>query len=421
MEDMNFRAFLHAQGMLNTYPPQTLLQPGLYRRSPAPTNPFVPYAPQQYRSMMTSPGTHHSFFADAMFHYRDEQTVYEETLRRPLVGHPAVPNFGFRPLLPTAPASMLPTTAPPAFARRVDNMAPLVIPGVLGSHVDQSQYSPVFDDDWTRASFDYDAASPDSVDTQMTSPITPGIDGNNFFGEQVYGNDHCGEDVGVTFIKSEPLPDDTFAAAFATKQYDVAFFTPAIYPATIPNTYTSLNHHVPVHHNTAFPAPYLYDGLMMPDSMMGLRADNMGPARPHHNMPLIEPHPVFRYQPNYLSDDDAQEAEQSPEANGEAPALSDTDDHQSPRSSNAADHNSPVMGILHNQVDKDGFLLSMRRRGISYREIKRRGRYREAESTLRGRYRVLTKDPSERVRKPEWTAHDVSQTSKSIHNLSDFS
>lgn len=64
--------------------------------------------------------------------------------------------------------------------------------------------------------------------------------------------------------------------------------------------------------------------------------------------------------------------------------------------------------------DRDQYLLSMRARGLSYKEIKRRGRFTEAESTLRGRVRVLTKDKSERVRRPEWTNNDVSINSDAV-------
>lgn len=57
---------------------------------------------------------------------------------------------------------------------------------------------------------------------------------------------------------------------------------------------------------------------------------------------------------------------------------------------------------------RDEFLLSMREKGMSYRDIKRKGKFREAESTLRGRVRVLTKAKEDRVRKPAWNHHDVS-------------
>lgn len=56
---------------------------------------------------------------------------------------------------------------------------------------------------------------------------------------------------------------------------------------------------------------------------------------------------------------------------------------------------------------KDKYLLDRREEGFTYKEIKKMGKFTEAESTLRGRVRVLTKDRSERVRKPVWNEDDV--------------
>lgn len=60
--------------------------------------------------------------------------------------------------------------------------------------------------------------------------------------------------------------------------------------------------------------------------------------------------------------------------------------------------------------DRDAFLLQARRSGLSYKEIKRRGGFTEAESTLRGRIRILSKPKHERVRKPQWRQADVSRS-----------
>lgn len=57
---------------------------------------------------------------------------------------------------------------------------------------------------------------------------------------------------------------------------------------------------------------------------------------------------------------------------------------------------------------RDKLLVQWKREGMSYKEIKAKGRFKEAESTLRGRFRALTKDPTERVRRPRWTRRDVS-------------
>lgn len=57
---------------------------------------------------------------------------------------------------------------------------------------------------------------------------------------------------------------------------------------------------------------------------------------------------------------------------------------------------------------RDEYLQEARRRGLSYKEIKRRGGFTEAESTLRGRIRILSKPKEMRVRKPQWNHSDVS-------------
>lgn len=59
------------------------------------------------------------------------------------------------------------------------------------------------------------------------------------------------------------------------------------------------------------------------------------------------------------------------------------------------------------RTTKDAFLISSKQAGMSYHAIRQAGNFSEAESTLRGRYRTLTKQKEERVRKPEWTAGDV--------------
>jgi hypothetical protein len=56
---------------------------------------------------------------------------------------------------------------------------------------------------------------------------------------------------------------------------------------------------------------------------------------------------------------------------------------------------------------KDRELIDWKNQGLSYKEIKARGGFDEAESTLRGRYRTLTKPKHLRVRKPEWQQKDV--------------
>lgn len=57
---------------------------------------------------------------------------------------------------------------------------------------------------------------------------------------------------------------------------------------------------------------------------------------------------------------------------------------------------------------RNAFLIECKRRGLSYKDIKRLGGFKEAESTLRGRFRTLTKTKEQRVRRPQWEERDVS-------------
>lgn len=63
-------------------------------------------------------------------------------------------------------------------------------------------------------------------------------------------------------------------------------------------------------------------------------------------------------------------------------------------------------GITKDHI-RDTLLVEWKRRGLTYRDIKWRGGFAEAESTLRGRFRNLTKDKKRRVRKPNWEDLDV--------------
>lgn len=56
----------------------------------------------------------------------------------------------------------------------------------------------------------------------------------------------------------------------------------------------------------------------------------------------------------------------------------------------------------------DAILLEGKRNGLTYKDIRKKLHKKCAESTLRGRYRSLTKARQERVRKPVWREKDVS-------------
>lgn len=68
--------------------------------------------------------------------------------------------------------------------------------------------------------------------------------------------------------------------------------------------------------------------------------------------------------------------------------------------------------------EKDEFLVQSKLAGMTYKEIRKKGGFTEAESTLRGRFRTLTKPKEARVRKPEFQEIDVSDFGRiSFRNL----
>jgi hypothetical protein len=88
------------------------------------------------------------------------------------------------------------------------------------------------------------------------------------------------------------------------------------------------------------------------------------------------------------------------------PSTSTSRQPPSPRSSSGAADRRPT--DLETRLARDEFLVRQRQAGMTYKEIRRAGGFTEAESTLRGRYRTLTKSREARVRKPEWGDKDVS-------------
>ncbi|KAG9512985.1 hypothetical protein KCU93_g10194, partial [Aureobasidium melanogenum] len=60
------------------------------------------------------------------------------------------------------------------------------------------------------------------------------------------------------------------------------------------------------------------------------------------------------------------------------------------------------------------YLREARRHGLSYKDIKHRGHSTEAESTLRGRYRILSKPKEMRVRNPQWNYSDIMLLVKAV-------
>ncbi|KKZ62655.1 hypothetical protein EMCG_00338 [[Emmonsia] crescens] len=78
-----------------------------------------------------------------------------------------------------------------------------------------------------------------------------------------------------------------------------------------------------------------------------------------------------------------------------------------PRKTKACEPQSPPNIGPQRTSAKDEYLIRCKSAGMSYKEIKEKGNFSEAESTLRGRFRTLTKRKEQRVRKPGWQEKDV--------------
>ncbi|POS75881.1 hypothetical protein DHEL01_v205723 [Diaporthe helianthi] len=68
----------------------------------------------------------------------------------------------------------------------------------------------------------------------------------------------------------------------------------------------------------------------------------------------------------------------------------------------AARSSTSMMTTLAPRSERDEYLVRSKRAGMTYKEIRKQGGFTEAESTLRGRFRTLTKPKEARVRKPEF-------------------
>ncbi|KAK0639505.1 hypothetical protein B0T16DRAFT_463172 [Cercophora newfieldiana] len=82
------------------------------------------------------------------------------------------------------------------------------------------------------------------------------------------------------------------------------------------------------------------------------------------------------------------------------------------------DDDDAACGIFRTRAEADKFLVESRELGMTYKDIRAKGGFTEAESTLRGRYRTLTKSREERVRKPGWSETDIRLLEEGVRMLS---
>ncbi|TAQ85730.1 hypothetical protein B7494_g5954 [Chlorociboria aeruginascens] len=98
------------------------------------------------------------------------------------------------------------------------------------------------------------------------------------------------------------------------------------------------------------------------------------------------------------------------------PSVASSIDMQEPRSK--CGQLETTEQALHRRNSKDDFLVRSKLAGMSYKDIRRQGNFTEAESTLRGRFRTLTKHKNARVRKPEWDDNDIRLLKRAVCKLS---
>lgn len=392
---IDFRHFLQAQ--LTSWRPYTVHyhQPQQYETRFNTTKQYAMAEQQSYTpicgpqpSPMHPPPEHHvstlSFFRDSFDYSAEEATCFHPSQ------HKLEHNDAFRPLStltqPFHPASMAPTTAtvaPAALVLREGSVMPR-----LDTNVDPAQYQLVQIDDWRRASLPFDTSdeedtsSPASTQATSLGPYTPASsDGDLTFAEAA--------------MRRHSL--DFSVGSFGSDMFSNSSFELQPHSSEAAGT----------DHVTAAPQPHVgfqygdlytprYAGLPLTDSDLS----TLTPATADEkNNPLTISQASFR------------------DVNGLPTVLpirfkkrnSTSSTRTAASSAGSMSSSSTEAGsdltLVH--TEQDQYLLDMRRKGYTYRHIKRVGRFTEAESTLRGRVRVLTKDKSKRVRKPEWSGNDV--------------
>lgn len=271
--------------------------------------------------------------------------------------------FSFRPLVPGPTFDFdLPTAAP----LKIDTEQVDTVLQMRTTHVDTSQYSPVSAEEFWSAS--YSASSPSSIDTVEDSPATPVYNhpeacldqyaakyGQGF--QSYCSNTRAAHSLGAahgninSFSLASSAGFPSSNNSFATTEQLVLDPMSIVQP-----------HGLGIDHGTAHDSSH---------------ADGYGD-------PIFDPEAAG--QANF-SESEAEEEDVVSEGSATSPSRS----------------------------ERDQLLLDLRSQGYSYKEIKRMGPFTEAESTLRGRVRVLTKPKDERVRSPVWHAKDVSMIPRGPH------
>jgi hypothetical protein len=181
----------------------------------------------------------------------------------------------------------------------------------------------------------------------------------------------------------------------------------------VPSTMTSTSWPIPENMNLSCPdtqliAPYNFTHnnlLSTQDNHATLPASTSMPGRPDYSpitsqgMATFQCHPSNNL-PTYTG------LPSTTECNTSFPAPGHSAIHPEPPQPQT--ENPAIKASLHYSDARNALLIEWKQAGLSYKDIKRMGGFKEAESTLRGRFRTLTKAKEHRVRKPKWQERDVS-------------
>lgn len=135
-----------------------------------------------------------------------------------------------------------------------------------------------------------------------------------------------------------------------------------------------------------------------------------GSYEPSIEVPQYEPtlHPMYVASSQPLSSDTEFGSPDQKHASSLSPSFSTSTNEEERSPQQSGEEQGGIEAGVHYSDERNTFLINCKRRGLSYKDIKRVGGFKEAESTLRGRYRTLTKSKDQRVRKPKWQDKDVS-------------
>ncbi|KAF2172919.1 hypothetical protein M409DRAFT_16874 [Zasmidium cellare ATCC 36951] len=271
--------------------------------------------------------------------------------------------------------------------RKVENSPTLP---ALPYKVDTSKYENVDYQDYITRPMEYESSSPSTIETESNGPPTP-VTNSPFRASFDDPFPVMRRDSFVPKVESAPLLSGPHVMLDNTSLSAPTCHVP------LSVIFNEAQHHQPPAEQTSFALhSHAHGGLMNNmTAYQGFNAPSTQPTLTADSFDMSSASSVPDLDRPFLdttSDEDT-----------DSDSGTDTD---SEHSSELEASDRAVSEATHRR-ERDRYLLKMREKGYSYKDIKRRGRFTEAESTLRGRVRVMTKHKSQRVRKPVWKANDI--------------